>query len=63
MERAYVLPGLAGALGLCLVLSGCSNGEEERRADCAKISSGRSILKDQFRRARISGSAADTRPR
>lgn len=38
--------GRAALVGLCLVLSGCSNGEEDRRADCAKISSALSATAD-----------------
>ncbi|MFG2087646.1 MULTISPECIES: hypothetical protein [unclassified Spirillospora] len=40
MKRTYVL------LGLCLVLSACSNGEGNRKADCAKISSALSETPD-----------------
>ncbi|TDB93448.1 hypothetical protein [Actinomadura sp. 7K534] len=46
MERAHAGIGIAVSLGLCLVLPGCSDGEEERRADCAKISSALSATAD-----------------
>ncbi|GAA0599128.1 hypothetical protein [Actinomadura livida] len=46
MERAHAGIGIAVSLGLCLVLPGCSDGEEERKADCAKISSALSATAD-----------------
>ncbi|MEU8800509.1 hypothetical protein [Spirillospora sp. NPDC048819] len=46
MKRAYVVPGLGVSLGLCLALSACSNGAEDKKADCAKISSALSATPD-----------------
>ncbi|TDC94608.1 hypothetical protein [Actinomadura sp. 7K507] len=42
MKRAYALM----AVTLVLVLPGCSNGAEDRKADCAKISSALSRTAD-----------------
>lgn len=46
MKRAYVVPGLGVSLGLCLALSACSNSAEDKKADCAKISSALSATPD-----------------
>lgn len=46
MKRAYAGIGIAVSVGLCLTLPGCSDGEQDRRADCAKISSALSATAD-----------------